>query len=451
VQTTQVRPVTEGTQPPIHDDAHLPSPSEKTPGPDRSGFGQSNAAQNGTSRVASEPLSSSHRRLLLVLAVFSVMAGYQGSVLTAILTYAADGWDASLAARGRSLAVLRADIVLTLVIVRAADRIGRRRTLLFAAVVSAVFNAISAITNSLLLFDVVQFVARGANTAVAILVAVFVTENLPKGRRAWGSALMIGAAAMGTGFVLAVASLADRGPNWWRLIAIPSIGFLGAVLVFGRFLPESIRFQQSNDRATTSSRSKALIPLLRAHWKRLCLIGVFTALFSFEVGPTRQLQNDYLRFQHGFSSVAVSTFGIFSNAPGIIGLMIGGRMSDRIGRKKVIAIGLIGFAIGDAGLMLTSGSWLWVFSALGAMVGGSCLAAMGVLPTELFPTSMRATADGFSVGAGRIGGALGVLFVGEFATKNHPGPVLALTTVAIWFALLALYFIPETSNQELVE
>ncbi len=453
MQTTHVRPVTEGTNKPTGE-SQLPSPTPQTLPFKRLFFGtpgeQDIKGINNVDEMGeppSERLLPPHRRLLLVLAVFSAMAGYQGSVLTAILTYAADGWNASLAARSRSLAVLRADIVLTLLIVRAADRMGRRRTLLFSAVVSALFSSLSAITNTLWLFDVLQFVARGANTAVAILVAVFVTENLPKGKRAWGLALMIGAAAIGTGLVLAIASVADRGRNWWRLVAIPSLVFLLAVLAVARFLRESSRFHPP----TRTSREHALLPLLRLHWRRLSLVGLFTALFSFEVGPTRQLQNDYLRFQHGFSSVAVSAFGIFSNAPGIIGLILGGRLSDRIGRKKVIAVGLIGFAVGDAGLMLTSGRWLWVFSAFGAVVGGTCLAAMGVLPTELFPTSMRATADGFSVGAGRVGGALGVLFVGEFATKNHPGPILALTTIAIWFALVVLYFIPETANQELVE
>jgi MFS family permease len=397
-------------------------------------------------------LTAANRQLLLTLTIISVVIGYQGTVLTGLLTYAADSWDASLAARGRTLAALRGDIVITMVIVSFADRVGRRIALIGAAAMSASFTVLSALANGLWLFGALQFAARGANTAAAILIAVLIAEGLPAGTRAAGSSLVVATAALGSACVFVVSSQADRGPNWWRLMAVPSALFLLTLPKVAKQVRESERFREQQHHTDAPSQPPLRVrlqSLLATHWQRLVLISLFTLLFSFEVAPTRQLQSEYLRNQHGFGSTAVSLFSVLSNAPGVIGLLVGGRLADRIGRKKVIGIGLLGFAIGDAGLFLSSGSWLWVFSFFGAAVGGMSLAAMSVFPAELFPTNMRATADGITVGAGRIGGGLGVLFVGEFANKLRPGVWLACTTIAIWLALLVLQFVPETLNREL--
>jgi MFS transporter, AAHS family, benzoate transport protein len=393
----------------------------------------------------------SQRRFLLILSGFSLIAGYQGTIVTAIFTYAADGWNVSLPARGRTLAALRADIVITLVVVAIADRIGRRKTIIGAAVLSAMFTVVSALSTGLWVFATMQFVGRGLNTAVAVLVAVFVAENLPKTSRAWGSALMVAAAAVGSAITLVFSSQADRSPQWWRIVAIPSALFLLLSPVLTNGLRESARFAQVTSEFSPQQKSRMSRTAFRKHIKQLTTLALFSALFAFEVAPSRQLQNDFLRKQHHFTSAAVSIFSVLSNAPGIIGLFAGGRLSDRLGRKKLIGLGVIGFAIGDAGMFLSSGLGIWVFSMLGAAIGGMSLAPMAVLPAESFPTAIRAKADGFSTAAGRLGGAAGVLFVGEIADKTKPGPVLALTSIALWLSLVALSRIPETANRELVE
>ena len=66
------------------------------------------------------------------------MAGYLGTVVTQTITYATDGFGASDSAQGNLLAAVRVGVLLALVIVALADRRGRRRLVLGAAIGSCI-------------------------------------------------------------------------------------------------------------------------------------------------------------------------------------------------------------------------------------------------------------------------------------------------------------------------
>src|SRR6185312_16921348 len=81
------------------------------------------------------------------------------------------------------------------------------------------------------------------------------------------------------------------------------------------------------------------------------------------------------------------------------------------GRRKLL---LYSFAISTLpliGLAVVASPPMWLvlllFAIFGvAMYSGQCLEA--IYPSELFPTGVRATANGFATGASRIGAAIGV-------------------------------------------
>jgi hypothetical protein len=94
-------------------------------------------------------------------------------------------------------------------------------------------------------------------------------------------------------------------------------------------------------------------------------------------------------------------------------------------------------------LFLTHGKTEWFVSIFGAAIGGMLLPAMAIYPAELFPTAIRATADGWAVFTGRVGGVLGLLLVGLFSSEGHTGAILATTTIGLWLAMALLRFLPE--------
>ena len=396
------------------------------------------------------PLAQSQRTLLKGLAVVALVVGYQGSITSASLTFAAEQWGATAAAQSRSLAVIRADILLALIIVRSADRVGRRRLLLLCATFGPVFTALCALTTGIVQFTALQIVARAFVTAAAILIAVLGVESLPAEARAWASGSLVIAAAVGSGLTLVALPLADASRSSWRLLYLVPLLALPTVPGVARRVVESERFERNvgQRRAELDSTLRALA----GHWRRFAAMGLFLFLVAFEGSPSRQLQNDFLRRERGFSAVAIAVFGLATNAPGLIGLIVGGRMADRVGRKRVLTVAMIAFAVGDAGLYLTHGPAQWGFSVFGALIGGASLPALGIYTAELFPTAMRSTANGVTAGLSRLGGVLGLLFVGAISRPDHIGGAVALTTAALWISVVVLHLlVPETAHRELEE
>jgi MFS family permease len=386
------------------------------------------------------------RRTLGILVALSVLAGYEGTIITSALTFAADGWGQSTGAQSRALAFLRADILGAIVVMRLADRFGRRKTILAVAAVGPLLSALSGLSTSLTMLTALQLPARATSTALASLIAVYVAETVPVGWRARVSAVLVGSAAIGSGCSVATAAFADTSPNAWRWIFVPPLLGVLALPAARKILMETTSFTavaQADTSLTNNARSTARREMLRAHRTRILLIGLFTALVAIETTPTRQLQNQFLRHERGFSALSVTLFSIATNAPGLLGLLIGGPLGDRKGRRYVMRVGLFGFAVFDALLFLTDGKTQWLVSIFGAAIGGMLLPAMAIYPAELFPTAIRATADGWAVFTGRVGGVVGLLLVGWFSTEGHTGVILATTTIGLWLAMALLKFLPE--------
>lgn len=363
-------------------------------------------------RTALQPpdrLDGRLRKLFVALAISSAIAGYEGSITSAILTYAADDWGASVSSQSRALAVIRCDIILAVFLTRAADRIGRRKVLLGAIIAGSVLTAVCGTSPNLAIFTGLQVMARGCVTASAILIAVLAAEHLPAGSRGWAGGTLIVFAALGSACTLIGVRVVGSMPGGWRILyAIPLISLL-LVPTIARNATESNRFEahhafEETKKLSRTQRRQEFFVALRGSRTRLLGVGFFLALMAFENTPTRQLQNEYLRSEHGFSPGQIALFGILTNAPGLLGLFIGTRAADT-GRRRIVAIGVLGFAIGDAGLFLSSGSAVYWWSVFGATFGAMSFPALSVLSAELFPTSLRSTADGLATTMGRSGGS----------------------------------------------
>lgn len=74
-----------------------------------------------------------------------------------------------------------------------------------------------------------------------------------------------------------------------------------------------------------------------------------------------------------------------------------------------------------------------------------------VLPSELFPTYLRATLHGISAAAGKLGAVVGAAAMGVFAgdQDNIPMIFLACAAVALVGAVLTLLCVPETLGKSL--
>ena len=69
----------------------------------------------------------------------------------------------------------------------------------------------------------------------------------------------------------------------------------------------------------------------------LAAVALLTNLF---VAPASLFQNGYLEDVRGFSATTIAIFTLVTATPAGIGLILGGRVADVRGRRRIIAVGL---------------------------------------------------------------------------------------------------------------
>jgi len=180
--------------------------------------------------------------------------------------------------------------------------------------------------------------------------------------------------------------------------------------------------------------------------KRLVgLLAVITALRSVTVQTTVTFLPLY--FVAGGQSLLVAT-GIASVWLGVavLGQLLGGRLSDRVGRTPVIASSLLIGAVLFYAFLLTNGAVSLILLALSGAALFANWSVIVVMASEAAPSNVGAVSGlmlGFSIGVGGIA-ALGF---GALADAFGMGPAfLDITIFALIAGLLAL-FLPRFMKQ----
>jgi SHS family lactate transporter-like MFS transporter len=172
----------------------------------------------------------------------------------------------------------------------------------------------------------------------------------------------------------------------------------------------------------------------------LFLVLLMFAFNSFSHG-TQDLYPTFLQKDHGFSPKTVSQVAIVYNIGALIGGILFGAWSERIGRRKAIVI---------ASLLTIPMIPLWAFSHTAPMLacGGFLMqfmvqGAWGVIPAhlnELSPPAVRATFPGFAYQLGNFLSSRNSVIQAKLAEQHYGGnyaPVLGWT-VLIMAILVAI-------------
>jgi MFS family permease len=381
-------------------------------------------------------------QILSRLCGLSLLAGYLGTIITQTITFAADEFGSSNAAQGTTLAGVRAGILLSLVLMVLADRRGRRQLLLISAVGGALAAAAGALAPNLVVLGGTQTVSRAFSTALALLITVVAAEEMPAGGRAYAASVLAMTGALGAGGAVLLLPVADLAEPAWRLVYLAPLVALPFFWTVGRQVPESRRFARPHGQAT-----------MAGHRARLALLAVSAFFALVFLAPNSQFQNEFLRDEHGFSALQLTLFTIGTSTPAGIGIVIGGRLADTRGRRRVGAAGMFGGAVLLGLAYQLAGVWLVATTLVGSIVAAMTVPALAVYGPELFPTALRGRANGLISLAGVLGSATGLAIAGRLADHyGRFGPGIAMLGVGpLIVAAMVILFYPETAHLELEE
>lgn len=133
-----------------------------------------------------------------------------------------------------------------------------------------------------------------------------------------------------------------------------------------------------------------------------------------------------------------------------IGYLVGAWLADRIGRRNLF----LTFSIGAIALILIytqvplSNEILWVLGFPLGFFASGYFSGMGAFLTELYPTRLRGSGQGFCYNFGRGIGALFPFLVGWLSTTTTLGNAICIFAVlAYGLFFLAAYALPETRGK----
>jgi MFS family permease len=363
------------------------------------------------------------------------------------------------------LAATRLGAVLALAVVALADRRGRRWVLILAAVAGCALTATGALAPDLAWLGVSQTVARAFSTALSLVLSIMAVEEMPAGSRAFAVSVLTATAALGAGICVMLLKVAAMSAGAWRILYLVPLPAIPVSIWLGRRLPETERFERHQRVAHLETSSTQPEGRPEGRWeqwraalasmdrRRLALLSGAGFLLALFVLPASAFLNDYLRTDRGFSTSAVIAFQILTNTPGGIGIVVGGRLADRRGRRIIGSIGIAAGTFFTVLMFVTAGPGIWVWSLLGTVIGAMAVPALAVYGPELFPTESRGLANGLINLFAVLGSAAGLALAGWLSDRAG-GLGTAMTVLAagpVVVVVLILVFFPETAARQLEE
>ena len=388
--------------------------------------------------------------VVALLCGLAFVVGYATAVTTQTITFAVDDFGVSDAAQGNALATVRVGVLLSLVLLAVADRRGRRLVLVAVVTGAALSAAAGAIVPDFWWFTGTQTITRGLATTASILLGVVAAEEVGPRSRAYAVSVLVMCGGAGGFLAIVLLPLADIADWSWRLLFVVPLVFLPLCRAVAQVLPESRRFvaAEATDADDELRHTSAARRQLR---RRLTLLSVSGFLGAAFQAPAAQLLNDFLKDERAFSAAQISGFRVLTSIPGILGIVVGGKLAEMHGRRTVGALSVLLGTVLTAAMYLSDGPPMWLFGVVGIVFTAATVPALGVYGPELFPTSLRGRANAVITTVTVTGSATGLVMAGQLDERyGGLGPAMALLAVGpLLVVALVAFLYPETAAREL--
>jgi AAHS family 4-hydroxybenzoate transporter-like MFS transporter len=408
-------------------------------------------------------------RAFLLCAAVLFVDGFDVQGITYVAPSISAAWNLPRGALGPTFSAGLFGVMLgALLFAPLADRIGRRRVIIWSCVAFGLCTLLTVWVNSLTSLLVLRFFT-GLGLGAALPNAIgLASEYAPQKRR--GSIVMFVASGISLGSIAAGMAAAQLiSTLGWRAVFVVggALPLLLAVALI-RWLPESIRFVallpkgeaeakrllrkikpdlgldadvriQSND---PEGGKATVMHLFREHRGRATVL-LWIAFFM-------SLLNVYLAINwlptslnaSGFTVEQAAVITSMYHVGGVAGTYALGLLMDRIGPHVILMFAFLTAIVGFYIFATVPSTVQWSttavlmatgFGVIGGQVGITTLASM------IYPVAMRSTGLGWALGVGRVGSIVGPTIGGlMLATASDPRSVYLVCIVPALVGFLAV-------------
>lgn len=334
-----------------------------------------------------------------------------------------------------------------------ADKLGRTWALRASILIYSIFTAACGLSQTvpmLAVFRVFLGLGMGGEWASG---AALVSETWPAEHR--GKAFGFVQSFWAVGYASAALVTAVVYP-WLGWRAVFFIGVAPALLVFWIQArveePELWKKQKQASLAEKPSIRSTIRGRLLGITAAVTVMNAFTlfAWWGFNLWIPGYLSLAVDKGGIGLSPRDMSALVIFMQFGMWLGYLTFGYISDGVGRKRAYMAFLSLAALFIFFYARIRSPWLLFFlGPFVAFFGTGYFSGFGALTAELYPTSIRATLQGFTYNIGRVVSAVSPLVIGSLAQDKGFGTAFLLAAAAFVAAALMWLWIPETKGRTL--
>lgn len=402
------------------------------------------------------PLTAYLRKLLVFLCLIAFFDGYDLFAISQTLPELRAAFQLTPAAGSRLLAIANLGTVAAYVLIRLADRWGRRPLLLLCLAGYSGASLGSAVAPEKWSFLLGQLAVRFFLVSALAMAVLYAAEEYPAERRGRIVALIQACYSVGAIVCAAVTPRLLRTSLDWRAVYLLGASSAFLLLFACRGLRETGRFLRLAAVRGPTIDAPPLWPRLpqppyRRRMLQLAVIWVATFLCN---QSATVFWKEYAQAERGLSPQRIGAWVAIAAVVALPLTVLTGRLIDRIGRRRGAAVVYIGTACGVLGSYAQRSEGLLLVSLILLISGATAaLALLNTWTAESFPTDLRGDSFAWANSLlGRLGFVLSPLFVAELVPILGWGRTLSLTA---GFPLLSLgliwLWLKETAGKELEE
>jgi len=335
-----------------------------------------------------------------------------------------------------------------------ADHIGRKQALMLSILTYSLCSLGSGFSTSIFMLAVFRFILGLGMGGEWNTGATLVAETWPTKLRAKALSIVQSSWAIGYALASLVAGIVLHFANWR---AVFFVGILPALVVLWirRGVPESEMWKRG--KLTSASNSTSFVTIFKPPYAKHTLALLFTNFFGMSawwglftwIPPYLSLPVE--QGGRGFGVMGTTTLLVVLNLFGMFpGYASFGWVADRFGRRRTF----IGYLLAASLLVplyaiVRQPQALMLAGTLVAFFGTGIFSGSGIIASEIFPTSVRARALGFTYNGARTMSSVAPLIIGRVGQSKGLAWAFYLCAAGYLISAVVATQLPETKGREL--